>query len=109
MTEARLATGIWVSALRQRLDAAAVPFYILARGDATAGAVVLIAAPGSGQAALWQREYDFDADARIWREVQRGTEAEITDAARRQRGFDPDLWLIEVERADLAPLLAEMG
>lgn len=104
MTEARLATGIWVSALRQRLEAAAVPFYILARGDATAGAVALVAAQGT-QAALWLREYDLETDARRWRIVAQGPAPEVAAAARRQRAFDPDLWLIEVEAPDLAPWL----
>lgn len=108
MTEARLATGIWVAALRQRLEAAAVPFYILARGDGTAGAVALIAAHGR-DAALWLREYDLDTGARVWRITARGPAAEISAAARRQRDFDPDLWLIEVETADLAPWLDGLG
>ena len=102
--EARLATGIWVAALRQRLEAGVVPFYILARGDATAGAVALIASAGA-DAALWLREYDLDSGARVWRSTAQGPAGEITAAARRQRDFDPDLWLIEVETADLAPLL----
>lgn len=102
--EARLATGIWVAALRRRLEAAAVPFYILARGDATAGAVALIAAAGT-QAALWQREYDLETGRRVWRVTAQGSGADIAATARRQRGFDPDLWLIEVETADLAPWL----
>lgn len=102
--EARLATGIWVAALRQRLEAGAVPFYILARGDATAGAVALIAVAGP-DAALWQREYDLETGTRVWRITAQGPAADIATAARRQRGFDPDLWLIEVEVADLAPWL----
>lgn len=109
MTGARLASGIWIAALRQRLEAAAIPFYVLARGDAVAGAVMLIAAGGDGRAALWVREYDLDTDSRIWRVVAQDDEAAITAAARRQRGFDPDLWLIEVECADPGPLLDELG
>ena len=102
--EARLATGIWVAALRQRLEAGAVPFYILARGDATAGAVVLIAAHGR-DAALWLREYDLETGARVWRMTAQGPAGEVAAAARRRRDFDPDLWLIEVEAADLTPWL----
>lgn len=104
MTEARLATGIWIAALRQRLEAAAVPFYILARGDATAGAVALIASAGA-DAALWLREYDPGTGARLWRIAAQGPAGEVAAAARRQRGFDPDLWLLEIETPDLAPWL----
>lgn len=102
---ARLATAIWVAALRQRLEAAAVPFYVLARGEAQSGAVALIGAGGDGRAGLWRREYDFARDARLWRCIAEGPEPEITAAARRERARDPDLWLIEVEAADLTPWL----
>lgn len=102
----RLATHIWIGALRHRLEAEAVPFYILARGDAAAGAVALIAAKRDGQAALWMREYDIGADRQIWRVTAEGPAAEISARARRQREFDPDLWLVEVEADDLAPLIA---
>lgn len=108
MAEARLATGLWVSALLHRLDAQAVPAYLLARGDDTAGAVALIAVRRDGTAVLWLREYDFDADARIWRAVEDGPAPAITAAARRQRAADPDLWLIELEAEDAAPILAQI-
>lgn len=104
----RLASHIWIGALRQRLEAAAVPFYILARGDREAGVIALIAARRDGQAALWMREYDIEAERQIWRVVAEGPAAEITARALRQREFDPDLWLIEVEADDLAPLIAEV-
>lgn len=101
---ARLATGIWVSALLHRCDRQAVPVYVLRRGDDMAGAVLVLQARRDGSTALWAQEYDFDADARLWRVVADGPAADIAANAQRQVGRDPDLWLIEVE-SDSAPEL----
>ncbi|MDO5620051.1 MAG: DUF1491 family protein [Paracoccus sp. (in: a-proteobacteria)] len=101
----RLATGIWVSALLHRLDADAVGAYVVRRGDDTAGSVLLIHDRRDGSAALWVREYDMDTDAQVWRITQEGPRAEIEAAAARQRSFDPDLWLIEVEADPSAYLI----
>jgi len=35
--------------------------------------------------------------ARQWVELTRGAEADCDAALSRQRGFDPDLWVLEVE------------
>ena len=42
MPEPRLASGIWVSAYLARLGLANIPAYVTARGDETAGAVLVI-------------------------------------------------------------------
>lgn len=94
---ARLATHVWVGAYLRRLAAETVPVYVAARGDATAGAVLIKVATLDGQAAAWQRSYDFERDARIWMELARGAEAEVDRAVAAQRRTDPDLWVLEVE------------
>ena len=43
---ARLASGIWVSAYLARLRLADIPAYVVARGDDTAGAVLVKQAGG---------------------------------------------------------------
>jgi len=35
--------------------------------------------------------------ARVWAELSAGAEADVDAAVGKQRGFDPDLWVIEVE------------
>ena len=39
--EPRLASGVWVAAYLARLRLAAIPAYVMQKGDATAGAVVV--------------------------------------------------------------------
>lgn len=94
---ARLATGIWVSAYLARLRQEAIPAYVIHRGDATAGAVVVKLATLDGRAALWQRIFDPLADSRAWTCLAEEPEPEIDARLARERGRDPDLWVIEVE------------
>ncbi len=108
MAEARLAAGIWVAAYLRRLGQANIPAYVHARGDATAGAVAVKCATLDGQASLWLREWDFDTDTRAWRAVLTGDEAQIDQRIARERGRDPDLWVIEIESRDGATLLDQM-
>jgi hypothetical protein len=109
MPEPRLATGIWVSAYLARLGLASIPAYVTAKGDDTAGAVLVKCAMLDGTAALYGREWDFDTDSRPWHEMIQGDERQIDQAIARQRGFDPDLWVIEIESRDGRTLLDEPG
>ncbi|AUH32751.1 DUF1491 family protein [Paracoccus tegillarcae] len=109
MPEARLATGIWVAAYLARLGQANIPAYVVAHGDDTAGAVLVKCARLDGTAQLWAREWDFETDTRDWRMTEEGSERDIDASAHRQRGFDPDLWIIEVESRDGQVLLGEEG
>lgn len=106
---ARLASGIWVAAYLRRLQIENIPAYVIARGDDTAGAVLVKLALMNGTARAQMREYDMAQDARVWRVLVEGGEAEVDAAITRQRGFDPDLWVIEVEDARGRDLLDEMG
>lgn len=106
---ARLATGIWVSAYLARLAQANIPAYVMARGDDVAGAVMVKAARLDGSADLWRREYDLDADAHAWRKTDHAPEREIDATITRQRGFDRDLWVIEIETRDGTTLLDHDG
>lgn len=108
-TEARLASALWVAAYLARLGQVHKPAYVLARGDDTAGAVLVKAVPLDGTATLWGREWDMDTDTRAWRVIAEGTERDVDAAIARQRGFDPDLWVIEVEARDGDVLLDHEG
>lgn len=105
----RLATGLWVSAYLARLRLADIPAYVTARGDATAGAVVVKCATLDGRARAVQRSYDLMADARIWVTLAEGDEAAVDAAIARARGFDRDLWVIELEDRAGRTLLEEDG
>ena len=92
----RLAAGLWVDAYRARLEAEGIPIYVTARGDATAGAVLVKLATLDGQARAFQRITAFDG-TRPWDVLAEGAEAEVDAAIARARRADPDLWVIEVE------------
>ncbi|MEJ2017739.1 MAG: DUF1491 family protein [Maritimibacter sp.] len=105
----RLASGIWVSAYLARLQAEGIPVYVLAKGDETAGAVLVKLTTLNGQAQLFHRVVDLMSGARKWDLLAEGAEAEVDGAIARQRSFDPDLWVIEVEDARGRHLLEQSG
>lgn len=93
----RLAAGLWVQAYLMRLQLENIPAYVMQRGDATAGAVLIKTSTLDGQAVARQRTYDLMTGARVWMIMAEGTETDVDAAIARQRGRDPDLWVIEVE------------
>ncbi len=105
----RLTTGFWVDAYLSRLQFAAIPAYVTARGDATAGAVVVKLATMDGRARAYQRSFDLMTGLRRWDVLTEGPEAEVDAALSRTRARDPDLWIIEVEDRHGRHLLDEEG
>jgi hypothetical protein len=93
----RLATAFWVHAYLARLEQAAIPAFVTAHGDDTAGAVLIKLNTLDGQARVYQRGFDLQSGARQWVVLSEGDEAAADAAIARQRQFDPDLWVIEVE------------
>lgn len=94
---ARLSARFWVDAYLARLRLAEIPAFVVAHGDDTAGAVLVKLNTLDGGAGVWQRSFDLRTGARKWAVLTEGPEAEVDAAIARQRGFDPDLWVIEVE------------
>lgn len=109
MAEPRLAAGIWVSAYLARLRLADIPAFVLRRGDETAGAVLVKVNTLDGQARVMQRSVDLMSGARRWVVLSEGDEAGADESIARQAGFDPDLWVIEVEDRAGRDLLDEPG
>ncbi len=105
----RLATGVWVAAYLTRLRLADIPAYVTARGDDTAGAVIVKVATLNGQAQAFQRSFDLMSDTRTWVTLASGPEVDVDAALSRQRNRDPDLWLIELEDRAGRTLLDEDG
>ena len=109
MAEARLATGIWVSAYLTRLGLADIPAYVTRHGDDNAGAVMVKCAMLDGQAGLWAREWDLDSDRRRWVPLKQAPERDIDAEIARHSARDPDLWVIEIESRDGRTLLDQDG
>lgn len=109
MPEARLVTRLWVDAYLARLRAEAIPAFVTRHGDDTAGAVLIKLATLDGTAQAFTRSYDLTTGARIWQSLAKGAEGEIDAAIAKQAGFDPDLWVIEVEDKQGRHLLDQAG
>ncbi|MGA1180202.1 MAG: DUF1491 family protein [Marivivens sp.] len=105
----RLTAGIWVSAYLARLRLADIPAFVVRRGDDTAGAVLVKLNTLDGKATCYQRSFDLMTGKRRWVELTSGEEATVDEAIARQRSFDPDLWVIEVESREGRQLLDEPG
>ncbi len=106
---ARLTADMWVSAYLRRLDLAGIAAYVTQRGDATAGAVLVKLATLDGRAVAYERSYDLMSGERAWVVLAEGDEREVDAVIARQKGHDPDLWVIEVEDCKGRHLLEEEG
>ena len=106
---ARLATQFWVQAYLQRLQLEGIMGYVVAHGDDTAGAVLIKLSTLDGQAVLYQRSVDLMTGDRQWVELASGAEADVDASATKQRSFDPDIWVIEVEDRQGRHLLDQPG
>ena len=105
----RLTADFWVRAYLARLQTAHIPAYVVAKGDPTAGAVLVKLATLDGQGRLYQRSFDLMTGARTWVVLAEGPEADVDAAVLRQRRTDPDLWVIEIESRAGRTLLDEEG
>ena len=105
----RLTAEFWVHAYLARLRFQEIPAFVVAHGDDTAGAVLVKLNTLDGQAAAFQRSFDLMSGERKWVELSSGLEPDVDDVIQRQRSFDPDLWVIEVEDRQGRHLLGEEG
>ncbi|MBY6084461.1 DUF1491 family protein [Ruegeria arenilitoris] len=105
----RLTAEFWVHAYLARLRLHEIPAFVVSHGDDTAGAVLVKLNTLDGNATAFQRSFDLLSGARKWIELATGLEAEVDEAIARQRSFDPDLWVIEVEDRQGRHLLNEEG
>ncbi|MDG1067635.1 MAG: DUF1491 family protein [Sulfitobacter sp.] len=105
----RLTARFWVDAYLARLRMYDIPAFVVAHGDDTGGAVLVKLATLDGRAVVFQRSFDLASGDRIWVELAAGAERDVDEAISRQRGFDPDLWVVEVEDRDGRHLLDQEG
>ncbi len=105
----RLTARLWIDAYLTRLRLNDIPAFVVAHGDDTGGAVLVKLNTLDGQASAYQRSVDLMSGARTWVALTEGDEAEVDAAIARQAGFDPDLWVIEVEDRGGRHLLDEVG
>lgn len=106
--EPRLTAEFWVQAYITRLRLADIPVFVVRRGDETAGAVIVKLNTLDGRARAFARSFDMEGK-RVWTVLADGAEADVDAALARQRGFDPDLWIVEIEDRAGRTLLDEPG
>lgn len=105
----RLTTEFWVSAYLTRLRLQDIPAFVTSKGDLSAGAVLIKLNTLDGQAEVFQKSFDLITGARAWISLSKGKESDVDSAIKKQGGFDPDLWVIEVEDRAGRHLLDEPG
>ncbi len=111
--EARLKSGLWVKALVRRCDIAAIGVAVAARGDPDAGAVLVKFNGREAGCCVLAQTRRVDGAA-VWLRAtgpQPVAEAEADAYIARQRGRDPDLWVVEIdsttpEAVIVAPILS---
>lgn len=93
-----LSSDIWVAALIRRAEIAGANAVVVKRGDTRAGTVIVKAYDTSTrQARLYTEAFGTDGE-RLWiQPVKSDFETELDDYITRQRGYDPDIWVVEIE------------
>lgn len=93
-----LSSDLWVSALIRRAQIEGAYATVVKTGDARAGSVIVKAYDTSTRTArLFTEAFGTDGD-RLWiQPVTSDSESELDAYIARQRGYDPDLWVVEIE------------
>ncbi len=89
----RLKTHVTVSALLRRAQAQGLFATVVHRGDPDAG-VLFVKVRDGASAALWQQPYEGGWTPRT---EGFGPEGEADGIVAKEREFDRDLWLLEIE------------
>lgn len=105
----RLTSAFWVQAYITRLRLKEIPAFVVHHGDDTAGAVLVKLNTLDGKAQAFQRRFDLMTDTRRWEILIEGDERDVDASLTKQRSFDPDMWLIEIEDRKGRHLLDEEG
>jgi hypothetical protein len=104
---ARLASSVLVSALLRRAEGVGGFGAVLAKGDATAGSILLILLERGANPSVYERVLQQDGGY-SWA----GTAAlaeEVPSLVARRRRSDPDLWVIELDIPSAERFAAEMN
>ncbi|MGN6817936.1 MAG: DUF1491 family protein [Sphingomonas sp.] len=104
---ARLATGALVNALVRRAGSAGGFATVLAKGDATAGAVLIVAQDRGENPRLLERGIGPTGDVELIAVGPDGDAQAIADYWSRRRRNDPDLWVVELDIAQAERFAAE--
>ena len=96
---ARLRSKIWVQAYLKRLEIQNIAAYVTAHGDDHSGAILIKVIKMDGSAQLYQKTFDLQSNKNAWVRISEGLDKEIDSLLEKQKVYDPDLWVIEIESA----------
>ncbi|WP_367715392.1 DUF1491 family protein [Nitratireductor sp. GISD-1A_MAKvit] len=102
----RLTSGFWVSALTKRLFSEGSFATVVQKGAMEAGSIFILLRDRLGRQALYgpaaQAVYDeARPDERRFSLIIEDDEEAIEKRLDRERRFDPDFWLVEIEVAEI--------
>lgn len=103
----RVTADFWVSALLRRVFASGGFAAVVRRGATEAGAVFVLSRGRMGETALFgpapQTSYDSaKPDERFFTLLGAGEgDAELDARLERERRFDPDIWVVEIEAGNV--------
>jgi hypothetical protein len=106
----RPASGLLISAMIRRVEAAGGHAMVLAKGDATAGAILLVIADRGRIVRVMERMLGLDEVYR-WNAAGPADPDEpqaLADYIARRRRNDPDLWVVELDSPDAEQIAAEL-
>ena len=105
---ARLTSAMLVSALIRRVGAEGGNAAVLAKGDATAGAILLICMEKGVVQSVCERILDMKGIYH-WTAVGPAEPGALNDYLDRRRARDADLWLVELDVANAERFAADLG
>lgn len=104
----RLTSDVKVSALVRRVGQAGGNAMVLAKGDASAGTILIVATERGAEPRVFERGYDAQGlPALVATGPADGDMQAVDDYWRRRRARDPDLWVIELDIASAERFAAE--
>jgi hypothetical protein len=107
----RIAASVLAGALIRKAEGAGGFGAVLAKGDATAGSILLIILEKGGNPRLFERLLKPDG-LYAWEEsgsVRIENDREVPEFIARRRRFDPDLWVLELDVPSAERFAAEMN
>ncbi|HEY0148016.1 MAG TPA: DUF1491 family protein [Allosphingosinicella sp.] len=102
----RLATSVLAGALIRKAEGEGGFAAVLAKGDPTSGALLLLLTERGGPPRLLERLLAPDGSYTWARPID--SAAQVPDFIARRRRFDPDLWVLELDVPSLERFTAEM-
>ena len=96
----RINSELWVKAYLRLCNSSGAAGFVVKRGDEHGGSVFIRINKLDGTSLLYGPAAAGFSDTesnRLWSLRHDGDDASVEDLVSRERSFDPDLWLVEVE------------